>query len=46
MTLCSRQAGSGVATLAIPSTPGIPEAVVRDTILTPYNDAGAVKAAF
>ncbi len=40
------QAGSGVATLSIPSTPGVPESVVKDTILVPYNDAEAVKQAF
>jgi glutamate-1-semialdehyde 2,1-aminomutase len=31
-------AGSGIATLAIPATPGVPEAVTRDTIVAPYND--------
>jgi glutamate-1-semialdehyde 2,1-aminomutase len=40
------QAGSGVATLSIPSTPGVPAAVVQDTILVPYNDSDAVRAAF
>ncbi len=39
-------AGSGVATLSIPSTPGVPASVVEDTILVPFNDAGAVEAAF
>ncbi|MBZ0257404.1 glutamate-1-semialdehyde 2,1-aminomutase [bacterium] len=39
-------AGSGVATLAIPSTPGVPASVVQDTVLVPFNDANAVKAAF
>jgi glutamate-1-semialdehyde 2,1-aminomutase len=31
-------AGSGLATLGIPSSPGVPPAVVRDTIVCPYND--------
>ncbi|MBI1388499.1 MAG: glutamate-1-semialdehyde 2,1-aminomutase [bacterium] len=39
-------AGSGVATLAIPSTPGVPESVVKDTLLVPYNDAEAVARVF
>ena len=32
------QAGSGMATLAIPSTPGVPAAVTADTLLCGYND--------
>lgn len=39
-------AGSGVATLAIPSTPGVPESVVQDTVLVPYNDIDAAREAF
>ncbi len=39
-------AGSGVATLGIPGTRGVPEAAVRDTIVVPYNDLDAVENAF
>lgn len=39
-------AGSGVATFAIPGTPGVPDAVVKDTLLAPYNDIDAVEALF
>jgi glutamate-1-semialdehyde 2,1-aminomutase len=35
-------AGSGLATLGIPSTPGVPSAVTHDTILCAYNDVDAV----
>ncbi|MEE9218853.1 MAG: glutamate-1-semialdehyde 2,1-aminomutase [Acidobacteriota bacterium] len=37
------KAGSGVATLAIPGSPGIPQAVTEQTFLLPYNDAGAAR---
>lgn len=39
-------AGSGVATLSIPGTPGVPAAVVADTLLAPYNDLDATKKLF
>jgi glutamate-1-semialdehyde 2,1-aminomutase len=39
-------AGSGVATLSIPGTPGVPEDTVRHTLLAPYNDLAAVKNLF
>ncbi|HET6613575.1 MAG TPA: glutamate-1-semialdehyde 2,1-aminomutase [Kofleriaceae bacterium] len=39
-------AGSGAATLGIPGSAGVPAGAARDTLLVPYNDAGAVRAAF
>jgi glutamate-1-semialdehyde 2,1-aminomutase len=36
-------AGSGVATLGIPGSPGVPEGTVADTLVAPFNDLGAVE---
>jgi glutamate-1-semialdehyde 2,1-aminomutase len=38
-------AGSGLATLGIPSSPGVPSAVTADTIVIEYNDVDGVAAA-
>jgi len=39
-------AGSGVATLGIPGSPGVPDDLARHTISLPFNDLGAVSQAF
>ncbi|MCS6998215.1 MAG: glutamate-1-semialdehyde 2,1-aminomutase [Aquificaceae bacterium] len=39
-------AGSGVATLGIPGTPGVPEEVARLTLVVPYNDVEALEEVF
>lgn len=40
------KAGSGVATLGLPDSPGVPESVAQNTITVPYNDIESVKLAF
>lgn len=40
------KAGSGVATLGIPGSAGVPEEIAHLTLALPYNDLGAVEAAF
>lgn len=40
------KAGSGLATLGIPDTPGVPKAFADTTISVPYNSLEAVEAAF
>lgn len=40
------KAGSGVATFGIPGSAGVPEEIAKLTLTLPYNDLGAVEAAF
>ena len=40
------KAGSGVATLGIPGSPGVPEEIVQNTISLPFNDLSPVEEAF
>ncbi|TLS53518.1 glutamate-1-semialdehyde-2,1-aminomutase [Paenibacillus antri] len=40
------KAGSGVATLGLPDSPGVPAGVAEHTITVPYNDAASLRLAF
>ena len=40
------QAGSGVTTLGLPGSAGVPPSVVQDTLVAPYNDLEAVNTLF
>ena len=40
------KAGSGLLTLGIPNSPGVPEAVAARTLTLPFNDAAAVRDAY
>jgi glutamate-1-semialdehyde 2,1-aminomutase len=40
------KAGSGVATLGLPDSPGVPAGTVADTIVSPFNDLAAVERRF
>ncbi len=40
------KAGSGVATLGLPDSPGVPASVANDTLTVPYNDSAALEEVF
>ncbi|MBD3860410.1 glutamate-1-semialdehyde 2,1-aminomutase [Bacillus sp. 28A-2] len=40
------KAGSGVATLGLPDSPGVPEGTASNTITVPYNDLESIQVAF
>lgn len=40
------KAGSGVATLGLPDSPGVPAAVTADTLVIPFNDPAALSEVF
>ena len=40
------KAGSGVATLGLPDSPGVPDDIAKNTLTVPYNDVDSLKLAF
>ncbi|MEM7344761.1 MAG: glutamate-1-semialdehyde 2,1-aminomutase [Chloroflexota bacterium] len=40
------QAGSGVATLGLPDSPGVPQGSTQDTLTAPFNDLAAIETLF
>jgi glutamate-1-semialdehyde 2,1-aminomutase len=40
------KAGSGVATLGLPDSPGVPQALAKLTVTVPFNDSAALEEAF
>ncbi|HET6204682.1 MAG TPA: glutamate-1-semialdehyde 2,1-aminomutase [Planctomycetota bacterium] len=40
------KAGSGVATLGLPDSPGVPPSVAADTLVAPFNDLGSLERLF
>jgi glutamate-1-semialdehyde 2,1-aminomutase len=40
------EGGSGIATLALPGSAGVPAPIAAQTLVVPYNDLGAVRAVF
>jgi glutamate-1-semialdehyde 2,1-aminomutase len=45
-SLLAKGAGSGLATLGIPGSPGVTEGAAKDTLTAPFNDLGGVRSLF